>query len=88
MINELNKSDYRILQAIIEHKCFTELTALTTRQLINLTGLSLSRVRLGIKRLLDLKYINEGFKDKSEKTYYITDLGKKNVLKQVGKLEE
>lgn len=70
-----NKNDYRILEALIERQCKAPVASLTIKQLMNITGMSLSKIRSVKDNFLLMNFIQEGSKDGNSKTYYITSKG-------------
>ena len=73
-----NKSDYEILSQLINSKCFSPVISLTRKQLMELTGCSMSKIRNANKNFLMTGIIKEGTKDGNNKTYYITEEGIKH----------
>lgn len=78
----LNKNDYSILELIIVNECVSPWKSLTTKFIIEETGLSHVKVRQVLKTFVIMKYISEGAKDGNNKTYYATEEGI-NHYKQV-----
>ena len=70
-----NKNDYNILSVLLENKCFTEIGSLTIKQISNLTGLSIPKIRLVMKTFLLTELTKEGARDGISKTFYITEEG-------------
>lgn len=70
-----NKNDYKILESLIERHCNAPVASLTIKQLMNITKMSLSKVRSVKDNFLMMKYIQEGSKDGNNKTFYYTDEG-------------
>ncbi len=73
-----NKNDYKILESLIERQCNAPVASLTIKQLINITGMSLSKVRSVIGKFLLMNFIQEGSKDGNNKTYFTTEDGVKH----------
>lgn len=78
----LNKNDYSILELIIVNECVSPWKSLTTKFIIEETGLSHVKVRQVLKTFVIMRYISEGAKDGNNKTYYATEEGI-NHYKQV-----
>lgn len=70
-----NKNDYKILEALIERECNSPVASLTIKQLINITQMSLSKVRSVKDKFILTDYIQEGSKDGNEKTFFYTHEG-------------
>ena len=70
-----NKNDYNILSVLLENKCFTEIGSLTIKQISNLTGLSIPKIRLVMKTFLLTELTKEGARDGISKSFYITEEG-------------
>lgn len=73
-----NKNDYKVLETLIERECTTPVASLTIKQLINITEMSLSKVRSVKDNFIMMRYINEGSKDGNNKTFYVTEEGVKH----------
>lgn len=73
-----NKNDYKILESLIERQCNAPVASLTIKQLMNITGMSLSKVRSVIGKFLLMNFIKEGSKDGNNKTFFTTDEGIKH----------
>lgn len=71
----LNKNDYSILELIIATECVSPWRSLTTKFIIEYTGLSHVKVRQVLKTFILLKYVSEGAKDGNNKTFYATKEG-------------
>lgn len=84
MAENLNKYDYKLLNVIRDKKAYGKLKALSINELIELSNLSEARVRIGKDRLLAMGYIEEGLKDGKAKTFYMTQLGKQELIKACG----
>ena len=78
----LNKNDYAILELIIVNECVSPWKSLTTKFIIEESGLSHVKVRQVLKTFIIMKYVSEGAKDGNNKTYYATEEGI-NHYKQV-----
>ena len=78
----LNKNDYSILELIIVNECVSPWKSLTTKFIIEESGLSHVKVRQVLKTFIIMKYVSEGAKDGNNKTYYATAEGI-NHYKQV-----
>lgn len=70
-----NKNDYKVLEALIERKCNAPAASLTIKQLIKLTGMSVSKVREVKNNFLLMNFIQEGSKDSNNLTFYYTEKG-------------
>ena len=71
-----SKNDVRILDQIMRGSKGNKLFALSIKGIADRTELSVPKVRVTVKMLLEYGYIKEGFMQKSAKTYYITEEGK------------
>lgn len=79
-----NKNDYKILEALIERQCNTPVASLTIKQLVNITQMSLSKVRSVKDNFILMEFIKEGSKDGNNKTYFITEKGLKHFQSAFG----
>ena len=70
-----NKNDYKILESLIERQCNAPAASLTIKQLVNITGMSLSKVRSVKDKFLLMNFIQEGSKDSNNKTFFFTEYG-------------
>lgn len=74
-----SKGDYKILESFSKTKSTTEMKSLTIKQIQEITGYSINKVRDAIKILLLLQYIQEGAVQHSAKTYYLTKSGQSKL---------
>ncbi|WP_291566923.1 MULTISPECIES: hypothetical protein [unclassified Clostridium] len=81
---ELNRSDYEILDILRKNRCYSKLKALTMNDLITESKLSYSKIRKTTKELLKLKYIEKGAKNGCAETFYMTELGKLELINASG----
>lgn len=70
-----NKNDYKILETLIERECNAPAASLTIKQLMSMTGMSLSKIRSVISNFLLIGLVKEGSKDGNNKTYYCSPEG-------------
>lgn len=70
-----NKNDYKVLEELIVRQCNIPVASLTIKQLMEITGMSLSKIRSVKNNFIMIGFIKEGSKDGNKKTYYITDKG-------------
>lgn len=84
-LKNLTYNDYKILQKIIsDKKGISKLTGRTKNEIIELTGLSRTKVNTSIWELEKLGLIEEGIMKVRAKTYYITPKGSE-LLKEMKK---
>lgn len=84
-LKNLTYNDYKILQMIIsEKKGISKLTGRTKNEIIELTGLSRTKVNTSVWELEKLGLIEEGIMKVRAKTYYITLKGSE-LLKEMKK---
>lgn len=81
---ELNRSDYEILDIFRKNRCYSKLKALTMKDLITESELSYSKIRQTNDKLLKLGYIEKGAKNGCAATFYITELGKIELINASG----
>lgn len=70
-----NKNDYKMLEGLIERQCDAPAASLTIKQLMKITGMSLSKIRSVKDNFIIIGFIQEGSKDGNSKTYYVTEKG-------------
>lgn len=75
-----NKSDYAILDVLIGNECHSAFKSLTTKYIIEDTGLSHVKVRQTLKNFIMMDIVKEGAKDGNSKTYYVTEKGKLHYM--------
>ncbi|AEB77423.1 hypothetical protein [Clostridium botulinum] len=75
----INKSDYKILELLLEKQCTTEYKSLTVKEISNSIDLSISQVRNILKLLTMLNLIANGSKQGKQNTYYITTEGMRKI---------
>lgn len=75
-----SKNDVRILNQIMKGSKGNKLFAVSIKGIADKTELSIPKVRITVKSLLANGYIEEGFMQRSAKTYYITQKGKEILL--------
>lgn len=79
-----NTSDYQILEVLVQNNCTSPMASLTRQQIVKMTNLSMSKIRITLQNFVFAKIIKEGAKDGKKKTYYITELGLKNYQNAYG----
>lgn len=72
----LNKNDYKILSILDENSCNSSLRSYTLKKIAEISGFSISKLRITIRLLKLMGYAKEGANSARSKTYYITELGK------------
>ncbi|WP_039230895.1 hypothetical protein [Clostridium haemolyticum] len=75
----INKSDYKILELLLENQCTTEYKSLTIKEITNNIDLSVSQIRNILKLLTMLNLIANGSKQGKQNTYYITPEGMRKI---------
>ena len=88
MAELFNKRDYKVLEELIANECVSPVASLNRVQLMNLTGLSSSKIRSVIKYFLITDLILEGTKDGQFKTYYISKAGIENFKRAHNLMDE
>lgn len=77
----LTKNNYKIIVEIFNAGGDTELKSFSIKHIGEMIEeeLSVQTIRKTIKQFLELGYLKEGARQHREKTYYITELGKKKI---------
>lgn len=88
MAELFNKRDYKVLEELIVNECVSPVASLNRVQLMNLTGLSSSKIRSVIKYFLITDLIFEGTRDGQFKTYYISKAGIENFKRAHNLMDE
>lgn len=86
-MEELNSNDYKVLNSVIDTETNTGISKLRGRTVVELsdsTGLSTSKTRSALKKLLDKEFVAKGIKRVKSETFYITAAGI-NELKDITK---
>jgi DNA-binding transcriptional regulator GbsR (MarR family) len=73
-----NKNDYKILEILIERRCSAPAASLTIKQLSEVSGMSLSKVRTVVNNFLLMNFVQCGSKDGNNKTFLHTEEGVKH----------
>lgn len=87
LINEIKRSDCKILLALYQEDCVDAFHAITASSCSNITKLCETKVRKTLNEFIDKQYVSLGYKKSQARTFYITELGIK-VLKQIMPAEE
>ena len=75
---ELTRGDIEIFRAIVDSKTgggTSKIKAVTIDELVEKSGFSKPKVRMTIKKLLHLEWVDEGVKLVNKKSYYVTAYG-------------
>lgn len=74
-MSSLSKNDYKMLYLLYELGCTNDMKSLTIVKISKDCNLSVSKIRVSVKRFKELGYISEGIPQCCAKTYYITEQG-------------
>jgi len=77
--DKLNKSEIKVLQILQENNITNETLAIKISNLAELTGLSYYSCRNIIKSFYVAEICCKGRRDGNSETYYLSDLGQKNI---------
>lgn len=74
----LNLNDIDIIRSMMDKKTgrgFSKSYGSTVKEVQELTGLSISKVRSSINKFKKMGWVDEGIKDRKTKCYYVTEQG-------------
>ncbi len=84
----LTLNDYKILTSIIDKEDKTKgiipSNATTKKEIMLLTGLSITKVNTALYSFIDKGYISLGLKHKNQNSYILTEKGMKKILEMKG----
>lgn len=75
----LTKNDYKIMMKLYNENGDTEFRSFTIAHMSEMTGLSVSKIRVSMRNFKELGYVKEGARQHLAKTYYLTDGGKRKL---------
>lgn len=93
-MSNLNTNDYRVLNMIVDienNLGNSKLRGRTVNELVDSTGLSATKVRSSLKKLIDAGFIDNGIKRIKSNTFHITKLGSEeleNIKSDIISIEE
>lgn len=82
LINEIKRSDCKILLSLYQEDCFDAFHAITASHCSSITKLCETKVRKTLNEFIEKKYVSLGYKKSQARTFYITELGI-DVLKTI-----
>lgn len=74
----LTENDYKVMSRILDEKNnigLSKLSGVTRKSLVELTGLSYSKIRLALEALIEYEFVEEGIAKGKERTYFLTEKG-------------
>lgn len=81
-MSSLNTNDYRVLNMIVDienNLGNSRLRGRTVDELVKSTGLSATKVRSSLKKLIECGFIGNGIKRIKSNTFHITQLGSEEL---------
>jgi DNA-binding transcriptional regulator GbsR (MarR family) len=81
-MSDLNTNDYRVLNMIVDienNLGNSRLRGRTVDELVNSTGLSTTKVRSSLKKLIESGFIGNGIKRIKSNTFHITQIGSEEL---------
>jgi predicted transcriptional regulator len=83
-VSDYTKNDISILRAIKLENATTEMMSVSIKTLQESTQLSYLKIRQTLLKFIKDGYVQEGFKKRTAKTYYITNNGIKKLYEIIG----